>query len=155
MMRRNGRTSWWTAALLVTAGSVLVSCGGPSPDGPPVVVVGDDVCASCNMIISDERFACASVAETDRGSVPRLFDDLNCQIAYERAHPDERFGHRWVHDYAGGGWITAEDATYVRSGALRTPMASGTAAFASPDDARALLDSLGEGEIIRDSERGP
>jgi len=137
------------------AGSVLVSCSGPPPDGPPVIVVGEDVCASCDMIISDERFACASVAETDRGPSPRLFDDLNCQITYERAHPDEHFLYRWVHDYSGGGWIPAEDAFYVRADALRTPMASGTAAFASREDARALVDSLGEGEIIRDDEREP
>lgn len=115
----------------------LAGCAPDDPGAPPDIVYGDAVCDFCNMIISDERFACATIVLDERArSAPRLFDDLNCQAMDEAARDGETIVARWVHDHATGEWTRAESATFVASPTLRTPMASNTAAFA--DRARAV-----------------
>jgi nitrous oxide reductase accessory protein NosL len=50
----------------------------------------------------------------------------------------------WVTDLEqGDGWLRAEDAAFLRSPALRTPMGGGLAAFASAADAGAAAADLG------------
>ncbi|MEZ4676418.1 MAG: hypothetical protein R2932_19510 [Caldilineaceae bacterium] len=68
---------------------VLVACGGATvtPDMPPEILYGEDVCDQCNMIISDERFAAGLVVELEPGEFEhRIFDDIGDLLAYEKAH---------------------------------------------------------------------
>lgn len=110
-------------------------CGRVDAAGPPTIVLGDTVCDECGMIVSDARFATATVVEGPRGAEARAFDDFNCQINYERAHPAEPVTARWSHDYLSTAWMPTEDASFLRSPGLRTPMGSGVAAFADRADA--------------------
>ena len=53
-------------AAVLAAGLILASgCGRRSDTGPPELHYGQDVCAACNMIVSEERFAAAVVARID------------------------------------------------------------------------------------------
>jgi copper chaperone NosL len=134
------------AAWLMLAGLVaMAGCSGEAPDGPPALRLGDTVCDECNMIISDERFATATIVEGPRGPEPRLFDDFNCQVGYELANADLEIVARWSHDHGSAEWMRTESATFVMSPNLRTPMASRSAAFASREDAeRARAELTGD-----------
>lgn len=120
----------------------LSGCDGPAADGPPIVMLGDSVCDQCNMIISDERWATATIIEGPRGPEARLFDDFNCQVNFEVENPDPTILSRWSHSHATREWVRTENARFLMSPNLRTPMGSHIAAFASggeADEARAEL----------------
>ncbi len=130
---------------IVAAALSLTACSRED-DGPPAIRLGDSTCAHCNMIISDERFATATVVESDRGPEPLLFDDFICQLDYEKAHPDIAVVTRWSHDYNTQTWFPTADAFFVRSDQIRAPMASHLAAFESKEDAEKLATEL-EGRV--------
>lgn len=131
--------------VLLAACLVLEGCGRQSADGPPEVRLGDSVCDACNMIISDERWATATMVDGPRGAEARLFDDFNCQVRYEGANADLVVLARWSRSHATLAWIRTEGASFLMSPNLRTPMASKTAAFASPTEAQlAQADLTGE-----------
>lgn len=128
--------------LIPAAGLALVGCGDQSADGPPAVRLGHDVCAECNMIISDARWATATIVPGPRGPEARLFDDFNCQVNFENQHVDAEIIARWSHDYVTGAWLKTEEAHYLFSRHLRTPMGSNAAAFSARSGAEAALSLL-------------
>jgi len=102
---------------------------------------GQDLCDHCHMTIADPRFAGEIVTRT--GRVYR-FDDPACLAAYLREQLRDTTGAtEWVNDFTHPDrWLDARTASYVRSDALHTPMASGLAGFADAahaDSARAAL----------------
>lgn len=109
----------------------LASCDETPDDGPPTVRLAHDLCAECNMIISDERWATATIVEGPRGPEPRLFDDFNCQARYEHNHPDLTILKRWSHDHTSLEWIPTESAVFLGSDSIVSPMGSGMAAHKS------------------------
>lgn len=134
-------------AIPMVAATLVAGCGDRSADGPPEVRLGDSICDECGMIISDERFTTATIVEGPRGPEPRLFDDFNCQAAYELAHDDLAFIARWSHTHDDLQWLRTESASFLMSPALRTPMASCTAAFATRADAEAASESS-PGDVV-------
>lgn len=125
----------------------LGGCGEDSLDGPPQVRLGDSVCAECGMIVSDERFATATIVEGDRGPSPLIFDDFNCQINFETKHADIVILTRWSHDHQSSAWFKTGEGWFVKSSQLHTPMASNMAAFTHKSDAQTLADTV-EGEVL-------
>lgn len=117
----------------------LSGCGGQETDGPPAVRLGDSVCDQCNMIISDVRWATATIVDGPRGGEARLFDDFNCQVNYERKHPKQTVLARWSHNHATSEWIGTETATFLISPEIRSPMGSRMAAFGSATEAEAVF----------------
>jgi len=134
------------SALLTTV-LLLVGCSEQAADAPPAVRLGDSVCDQCNMIISDERWATATVVEGPRGPEARLFDDFNCQVNYEIEHPDAEVLARWSHSHTTHDWIRTESAHFLMSPNLRTPMGSKAAAFASAAEAEAAETEL-DGDVM-------
>ncbi len=129
-------------ALLLAAGG----CGREPTLDPPDVAYGKALCERCGMIVSDERFATAMIVDRGGEILPVVFDDIGDMLEYERdAGPVVL--RRYVHDHETGDWLNAERAVYVWSDALRTPMASGLAAFAGADAAQAAAEGLG-GETL-------
>ncbi|MCA9293190.1 MAG: nitrous oxide reductase accessory protein NosL [Phycisphaerales bacterium] len=128
------------AACLGTLALVLGACSGPKPDEPPHVNLDADVCAECGMILSDERSVTATIIAGERGHSALLFDDFNCQIQYETAHPEGAIIRRWAHDYNTRAWLDSASAHFVRAKELYTPMMSHIVAFARAQDAAALAD---------------
>jgi nitrous oxide reductase accessory protein NosL len=122
-------------------------CRNELDDGPPSIRLGDSLCIECGMIISDERFATATIVVGDRGNEPLLFDDFNCQMIFEAKQSELTIVDRWSHDYNAGTWLHTADAWFMRSEKLHTPMASHIAAFTSKDDAEAFAAPL-DGETL-------
>ncbi len=131
-----------SATLIAAAGLALTGCGNQPADGPPAIRLGHDVCAECNMIISDARWATATIVPGPRGPEPRLFDDFNCQVNFENEHADAEIVARWSHDHATAEWLRTEGAHFLFTRDLRTPMGSNAAAFAGRTDAEAAAGAI-------------
>jgi copper chaperone NosL len=106
---------------------------------PQPIRYGQDLCDHCHMTISDPRFVGEIVTRT--GRVYR-FDDPACLAAFRREQLRDTTGSTaWVNDFTHPDrWLDARTASYLRSDAFHTPMASGLAAFADAahaDSARA------------------
>lgn len=119
---------------------LLAACGQATDlDAPPQLILGQDVCDECSMIINEARFAASYV--TTEGEV-RRFDDIGDMLVYDLKNNEEV--HRyWVHDYHTEEWVDAAEATFVMSSDLTTPMAWGLAAFANSSEAEAFAGQVG------------
>ncbi len=135
-MKKRQRFRWIAAAALPL---LMTACGNRVASGPPAIRYGQDVCSECGMIVSDERFASAIVPEASEQG-PLLFDDVGCMLDYEQAHQVGKAA-RYFHDVRTRQWITAEEASFVKTG-QQTPMGSGLQALGD----RAAAQKLAEGE---------
>jgi len=124
---------------------LLAACAqGTTELKAPEIRYGEDVCVDCNMIISDPRFATAYAYELSPGRYQSaLFDDLGDMLIYADKNPTHKVVAWYVHDYETKEWTDATTASYLVSGQVETPMASGIVSFASRDRAEAMAYSLG------------
>lgn len=108
---------------------VLFGCSGDPGTGPVEVVWDRDVCARCNMVLSD-RFHAAQVrfSPPDKTSQVRMFDDFGCALLWLDQQPwrTDLAVEIWVSDHRNGDWIDAKTAHY-RTHQL-TPMEYGLGA---------------------------
>jgi hypothetical protein len=81
------------------------------------------------MLISEVIYAAAYQVH---GAESRVFDDIGCLRAAAR-NETERDIRFWFHDASTGQWIDGEQATFVTSPSIRTPMGSGTLAYRKGD----------------------
>jgi copper chaperone NosL len=100
----------------------------------PSAIEPEDMCAYCKMAISEKRYAAQFV---DSGGQPFKFDDIGCMInfANNKRGGDEIIAY-FVMDFDERQWVKAEDAYYVNSKELKTPMDGHTAAFEEEAKAR-------------------
>jgi len=132
----DGRTAGQSAMIVLTALS-LASCASVPPRD---LVINNDDCGFCKMIISDARFGAQVVTTTGRQLV---FDAPECLAGFLAATPAERVASVWVLDAQNPGtWIAADEAGYLIDASLRGPMGRVTA-FASPAAASEAMDALG------------
>jgi len=87
------------------------------------------------MIINEASYAAAYV--TSDGET-RRFDDIGGMLAYYQEMPEE-VAVFWVHDFETEAWLKADEATFVRSDNLQTPMCFGIIAFDSQERADAWV----------------
>ena len=117
--------------------AVLGACAGLKAGDVPRLSVGQDACAKCGMIVSDDRFAAGYVSDEGESVV---FDDLGELLAELQERPGLR-SRAWARDMKGGGWARLTEAETRRSERLATPMGTGWAAFARKSDAEAFARS--------------
>lgn len=125
---------------------LLDGCSRQPHDGPPQVRYGQDECATCGMILSDERHAAALRTVVDGETRDVLFDDIGDMLEYEQANPSLKAIRRYVHDFETRQWIDAAHSTFVRDEKVHTPMGSGILAYA--DEARARARQSG-GQLLQ------
>ncbi len=119
--------------LMALCASLVAGCEQPSI-APPTIRWGTDACANCSMSIHDEASSCAIVRLDSRGQLESLLcDDLNCAIELLGERGSDGPWTTFVHDRTTLSWIAAADARFVRSTTIKTPMASGIAAYAHTD----------------------
>lgn len=123
----------------------LGACGSESASGPPSISYGRDACADCHMIIEDPRFA---AAYRTSGGEARVFDDPGDLFIYGTRTGELAAGRSWVHDYDTEEWVDADQAWYVRSSSIDSPMARGLAAFGAQAAAEAFASDV-SGEVLR------
>lgn len=132
------------AILLGLAGSGL-GCSSEPDSGPPKISYGRDTCDFCHMIISEARYA---AAYRDGKGNPYIFDDIEDLVlhAEQEGHSQEMVA--WVHDYNTEEWVEVDDAWFVYSPEIPTPMAGGMIAFKTEADARDFAPSV-DGEVMQ------
>lgn len=96
---------------------------------PEPLQYGQDACHTCKMTLMDRKFGAELV--TTKGKVYK-FDDVNCMLTFyhsgELEHRD--FAYKLVTDFSHPAkLIEAADAFYLKSPAIKSPMASQIAAF--------------------------
>ena len=112
--------------------------------GVPKIRRGQEECSSCRMLINEDRFASAYVLTSGK---MRKFDDLGCAISHQWKQ-DKTVKKFWIHDYENPGWIEVNQAFFVHSKDLHTPMGYGIVAVST--SARAdNLRKMVNGRILR------
>lgn len=85
------------------------------------------MCALCKMAISEKRLA-AEFIDSEGNAVK--FDDFGCMMQYlAKQGSKQKVQAHYVMDYSQLRWISGEQAIYVKSNAIHTPMGSGIIAF--------------------------
>ncbi len=115
----------------------------------PVDIMDGDMCSFCRMAISEKRFA---TEFWNRDSVLAKFDDAACMMSYiQRGKGREDILAAFVMDYEARRWLKAENAWYVGSARIKTPMGGGIIAFEDKARAEAAA-SRYEGQVVRFSD---
>ena len=145
--------------VVVVAAVVIVAlasgCSRKLNDGPPRVRYGQDECALCGMIVTDERHAAALRAVVDGQTRDLLFDDIGDMVEYEQANPAIKAIRRYVHDFESRQWIDAAQSRFVRDEQVHTPMGSGILAFADETRARARMGTVLQWGALQTSAAAP
>ena len=125
------------SCLLLTAFCLVLSACSPksAEPRPPEIAYGQDMCDACGMIISDAKFAAATLLT---GGEALKFDDIGEMVTYHMDHPEAQVKAWFVHDYPSEAWLRGETAFFVLSDQLQTPMGGGVAAFEKRSDAEAF-----------------
>ena len=135
-----GLRSWGTLVGLV----LVLAC---SPRGPKDIRYGEELCDYCHMTITDPAFAAQLVTSTGKVHV---FDDIGDLASFTtegRVPADEVYGI-WVNLFLHPAErIPVDDAVFLQSDRLRSPMSSGLAAFRSGVTADSLRGEIG-GQIL-------
>jgi copper chaperone NosL len=118
---------------------------------PEPLVYGTDMCYTCKMTLVDQKFGAEIV--TKKGKVYK-FDDVNCMLGFYHADFEEQgnMAHLLVINFAQPNQlIDATNSWYLKSESIKSPMASGIAAFATQEEYspykkewKAILMSWGE-----------
>lgn len=130
-----------TSGLLIVA----TACG----TGPRDVRLGLDECAHCRMSVDDLRFAGQLVSRTGQ---TWTFDSIECLAAFV-AGPDapgpDAVRSVWVMSFdEPGAWLSADQADFLHSDGIRSPMGVGLAAFRSASRAEGAQTAFGGGEVL-------
>jgi len=118
---------------------------------PEPLVYGADMCYTCKMTLMDDKFGAELV--TKKGNVYK-FDAVNCMLGFYHSDFEEQgnMAHLLVINFAKPKQlIDATNSWYLKSDLIRSPMASGIAAFATEGEYlqykkkwKAILMSWGE-----------
>lgn len=133
--------------LLILVGSVSGCNAGPEP-----IRYGKEECSDCKMIISDQRFGAEIV--TRKGKVLK-FDDVGCMSSFMKRGgvPQDEIKLRVVSDFnRPNKFIPFEQAIFLESDRLKSPMNSNRAAFATEEELQKTHKEIGGGRYGRWSE---
>ena len=119
---------------------------GCQPDNSPVSIdKGLDMCQYCRMTVTDLHYAGEII---ERKKVHK-FDDIGCMLAYAQTHNlNTNNASFWVMDFDSLSWVKAEEANYVLSSEIKTPMAYGIIAFKDTLKANDTADKT-KGEVMQ------
>ncbi len=134
--------------LLLTAYFLLAltACTGNNLDTPPEIAYGRDICVQCGMIISEPQFAASYTTKT--GDV-RLFESIEDMAMYHIEHQEDVHLF-WVHDHETEEWVKGDEAVYVLSETIVTPMGAGVVAAADEAGADELIAAGGGTAVTLD-----
>ncbi|RMH11558.1 MAG: hypothetical protein D6698_16190 [Gammaproteobacteria bacterium] len=115
------------------ASALLLASCAPSPEP---IEYGSDYCHFCKMTIVDRQHGAEAV--TDKGKVYK-FDAIECMVNYLKQNPDQEWAYLLVNPFENpGDFFPAQEATYLISPNLPSPMGAYLTAFASEAEAQAV-----------------
>jgi len=149
--KKSSQKSPVTKLVLLFCTSIsLASCSTE----PKPIIVGKDNCDFCKMAISDPRFGAEVV--TKKGKVYK-FDDQHCIVGFiksDKLTENDIAGVYFTDFNKPHDLIQVEDAHFLQSPALKSPMNGNIAAFRHPDSlARALPSFYGNSITWEDMQK--
>ena len=145
-----GELRWKAAAGRSTPVAILLLVGlgglaGCQPEGPVPVSIGEDSCAHCLMTVADERYATELI--TKKGKV-HFFDSVECLAGFYLEQDPQEIASLWVTDFhTQARMIPVEEAFFLRSKDLRSPMGMNLTAFGDGITPETVLNSF-IGEVL-------
>ena len=128
---------------LITISLVLVGC---RTEIAPVALAPEDMCSYCRMAISEKQYA-AEVLDSDHQAFK--FDDIGCMVNFVESKKNKApIAAYFVMDFDKRDWIKGEDAHYVRTSEVTTPMNGGIIAFRTQSQAQQAVDKY-QGKLLR------
>ncbi|MGH7902037.1 MAG: nitrous oxide reductase accessory protein NosL [Thermodesulfobacteriota bacterium] len=116
---------------------ILLTSSCKSENSPVPINSEVDMCEYCRMTIVDLHYA-AEIIEKRKA---HKFDDIGCMLAYANAKnlsvENARF---WVMDFDNSTWIRGEEAYFIISPEIHTPMGYGMLAFKDPNKAKEVAE---------------
>ncbi|MDH5655728.1 MAG: nitrous oxide reductase accessory protein NosL [Spirochaetia bacterium] len=114
------------------------NCGAPQE--PVDFAAGEHQCDYCRMGIADLRFRGEAI--TKKGKIYR-FDAIECMSSWSHEHHSE-VDSVWVADFINQNqWLRAEDAIYLQSQNLKSPMGAGLSAYPSEEELKKAVEMYG------------
>jgi copper chaperone NosL len=113
------------------------------PPAPVKIQLGETFCAQCKMIVSDERYG-AQLFE--RGKPVEVFDDYGCFLMRRGAN-DSNQRVAYVRSFEDTKWVREEQALFVVSKNISSPMGYGIAAFPEKDAAARFAQTMDDSKI--------
>lgn len=127
-------------SLIILSAAILMGC----EPKPQPINYGSDECAYCRMMITDKEFGSQIVNNQGRAY---KFDSVECMAAYDLTEDDENFHSKWVPNFLDSDeWLKAEEAVFLHSETLRSPMGLFLSAYANRASAEEMRDEY-DGEI--------
>lgn len=126
----------------VAALALLVGAAACADPQPRPLAYGSDACEHCLMGVSDDAHGAEAVTRT--GKV-HTFDSVECLVAWLQTDPAaERLHAAWVTDFADGrALVRADEASYLVSDFLASPMGLGITAFRRAQDRDGAVHTFG------------
>ena len=139
---RNKLTLW--AWCLIVGVAVFANCQKRTVE--PVAIAPEDMCSYCKMALSEKQYAAELI---DGEGQPFKFDDIGCMLNFvKKRSVNVSASSFFVMDFDEREWIKADDAYYVRSSDLTTPMNGGIIAFKDRSPAQQAADKY-HGKMLR------
>jgi len=122
-----------TVLILLASVPMLIAC---EPEPQPVQL-GSDQCEYCRMIITEPEFASQVLNNQGRSF---KFDSIECMAAYNLTADQENIHSYWVPNFTDTfDWLAAEEAHYLHSETLRSPMGLFLSAYPDRESAEDYL----------------
>jgi len=115
----------------------MIGCSGTETDKPPIMLKGQDPCDNCFMIINETKYSAS--LKLENGEAKR-FDDIGCMLNYLNKNKDHVKKY-WVYNYANSEPLNANEAFFIHSTKIITPMGYGIIAFDSRLEASKYADN--------------
>lgn len=143
---RAGGTTKGTAVVLPVLALAAFSLGGCGEPEPRALAYGVDSCEQCHMGLADDRHGAEVLTPTGKAYV---FDSVECLAAWlEAGDPLPDIHSIWVTDFAvPGSLVRAEEALFLVSPTLPSPMGLGLSAFGRAEDRDGAVTAFG-GEAL-------
>ena len=125
-----------TKHLQLFIGTILLFVSVSCKVEPEAIAYGKDQCSFCKMNIVDQTHAAQLV--TAKGKQFK-FDAIECMVNYLDQNSDEEIALLLVADYGNPGEMTeAENAAYLITPAIKSPMGANLSAFSEKNAANEL-----------------
>ena len=127
------------AAVVGTSTLMSAGCGEPTPRA---LAYGSDTCEHCHMGLAQAGHGAQALLTTGRAYV---FDSVECLAGWLIESPPETPVHSlWVMDFSDPGTlIRADEAFFLRSSTLKSPMGLGLTAFGQAADRDGAVNAFG------------
>ena len=131
--------------LLIAAFFTLIILSACEPKPQPINY-GSDGCEYCRMTITEAEFGSQVVNNQGRAF---KFDSVECMAAFDLTNENpENIHSKWVPNFLNREeWIEANEAVYLHSETLRSPMGLSLSAYADRESAEEMRQEYG-GEVI-------